>query len=70
VGYQGYYVATNLRLLPFPRLDLDNDASFYPYGTSQVFQPWGFERELFWAACYTLFGTARGCRCTSCSPRC
>jgi len=55
-GYQGYYVATNLRLLPFPRLDLDNDASFYPYGTSQVFQPWGFERELFWAACYTLFG--------------
>jgi hypothetical protein len=55
-GYQGYYVATNLRLLPFPRLDLDNDVSFYPYGTSQVFQPWGFERELFWAACYALFG--------------
>jgi hypothetical protein len=55
-SYQGYYVATNLRLLPVPHLDLDNDVSFYPYGTSQVFQPWGFERELFWAACYALLG--------------
>src|SRR5262249_25307648 len=55
-GYQGYYFYENLRLWPFPHLDLINNTTFYPYGTNQVFQPWGFEREYFVALCLALWG--------------
>src|SRR5919199_6772354 len=56
--YVGYYFGKNLSLLPLPHLDLLNNQTFYPYGTSQVFLDWGFERDYWYAACYTLFDGA------------
>src|SRR4051794_12979246 len=52
----GFYVAQNLHFRPLPQLSLSNDQAFYPYGTDQVFQPWGFERDLFFAGLFSLFG--------------
>ncbi len=43
----GYYFRHNLRFCPLPQLDLHNNQTFYPYGTSQVFHGWGFERDYF-----------------------
>jgi hypothetical protein len=54
--YTGFYFAKNLSLLPFPHLDLVNNQSFYPYGTSAVFQPWSIERDSLYAIFYSLFG--------------
>lgn len=54
--YTGFYVAKNFKWLPFPHLDLVNNQSFYPYGTNTVFQPWSFERDIFYAIFYSLFG--------------
>gem|GEM_PF-772668 len=53
---QGRYVARNLSFTPLPRLDLVNDQLFYPYGGSNVFQPWVLEMHLFTAAAERLFG--------------
>jgi hypothetical protein len=47
--YTGYYVARNLKLGYLPTLSLENNQVFYPYGTNSVFQPWGFERDCFYA---------------------
>ncbi|MDM9384506.1 hypothetical protein QUB80_27960 [Chlorogloeopsis sp. ULAP01] len=54
--YQGFYLFKNLSFLPFPHLNLVNNQAFYPYGTNNVFQPWSFEREIFYAILYSLFG--------------
>ena len=54
--YTGFYLAKNLQLSPFPQLDLINNQTFYPYGVNAVFQPWGTERDFFYAICYLLFG--------------
>jgi hypothetical protein len=55
-SYQGYYFLTHLRLWPFLKLDLFNDALLFPYGNDQVFQPWVIERDLFSALCLKWFG--------------
>ncbi|HMJ12517.1 MAG TPA: hypothetical protein VK524_13930 [Polyangiaceae bacterium] len=54
--YVGYYVAEHVTFAPWPRLSLVNDSALYPYGTSQVFQPWGFERDLWFALWFRLIG--------------
>jgi len=54
--YTGFYLAKNIHFLPFPSLDLVNNQSFYPYGVNAVFQPWGIERDFFYAIFYSLFG--------------
>jgi len=54
--YSGYYLAKNIHFSPFPQLNLVNNSSFYPYGVNNVFQPWGVERDIFYAAFYSLFG--------------
>jgi hypothetical protein len=55
--YTGFYFAKNFHFFPLPHLDLTNNQAFYPYGTNSVFQPWGIERDLFYAALYSLFQT-------------
>lgn len=54
--YAGYYLFKNISFWPWPRLDLLNNQTFYPYGTNQVFLPWGFERDYWYAFCYWLHG--------------
>ena len=56
--YVGYFFGKNLSLWPFPHLNLLNNQSFYPYGLTQVFLDWGFERDYWYALCYRLFGGA------------
>ncbi len=52
----GAYLAKNLHFVPWPHLDLTNDQGFFPYGVNHVFQPWGFERDGFFAVLFTSFG--------------
>ncbi len=55
--YMGFYLTKNLTFSPFPTLNLDNNQVFYPYGTSSVFQPWAFERDIFYAILSSFFGS-------------
>lgn len=55
--YNGFYFAKNLSFNPFPHLDLVNNQVFYPYGVNNVFNPWSFEADLFYALCYSFRGT-------------
>jgi hypothetical protein len=52
----GYYFARNLTFTPFPHLTLSSDATFFPYGTDVVFQPWSVERDWFYATLFTHVG--------------
>jgi hypothetical protein len=54
--YMGFYFAKNFHLDPLPKLDLQNDQTFYPYGINHVFQFWGMERDIFSAVLSSLFG--------------
>lgn len=54
--YTGFYLAKNFSLFPIPHLDLNNNQAFYPYGVNQVFQPWVFEMDFFFAILYSHFG--------------
>lgn len=54
--YAGFYLKNNISFIPFPHLDLVNNQVFYPYGTSNVFQPWSIERDIFYAILYSIFG--------------
>ncbi len=56
--YPGFFLAKNLTFTPFPKLDLLNNQSFYPYGTSSVFLVWSLEKDIFYAILYTLFGAS------------
>jgi hypothetical protein len=47
--YIGFYLTKNLSFSPFPTLSFENNQIFYPYGTNSVFQPWGLERDIFYA---------------------
>ncbi len=58
--YVGYYFGKNLTLWPFPHLNLDNNQTFYPYGTNQTFLDWGFERDYWYALCYWFNGNKPG----------
>ncbi len=58
--YAGYYLFKNLTLWPWPHLNLVNNQTFYPYGTNQVFLPWGFERDYWYALGYWLNGNWPG----------
>lgn len=37
-------------------MNIINNQVFYPYGVNTVFQTWGFERDIFYAFFYSLFG--------------
>lgn len=52
----GFYFSQNLKIFPFPTLNLINNQVFYPYGTNSVFQGWGNEKDIFYAILYLLFG--------------
>ncbi|WP_461097983.1 hypothetical protein [Spirosoma luteolum] len=54
--YVGYVFGKNLHLWPWPQLTLHNNQTFYPYGLTQVFLDWGFERDYWYALCYRLHG--------------
>lgn len=54
--YLGFYVSENFRWSPLPHLELETDQVFYPYGVNSVFQSWGLERDLLFAACLRAFG--------------
>jgi hypothetical protein len=54
--YNGFYFAKNLFFNPFPQLHLFHNQVFYPYGTNNVFNPWSFEADYFYALLYSLFG--------------
>ncbi|MGJ5673558.1 MAG: hypothetical protein ACR9NN_08115 [Nostochopsis sp.] len=54
--YAGFYLFKNISFDPFPHLNLVNNQVFYPYGTNSVFQPWGIERDIFYAVLYSFFG--------------
>ncbi|MBW4499008.1 MAG: hypothetical protein KME57_05395 [Scytonema hyalinum WJT4-NPBG1] len=54
--YAGFYLLKNLTFTPFPHLNLVNNQVFYPYGTNSVFQPWGIERDIFYAGFEFFFG--------------
>ena len=58
--YVGYYFWKNGTLWPFPHLNLNNNQTFYPYGTNQTFLDWGFERDYWYAFCYWLNGNRPG----------
>ncbi len=54
--YVGFYLAKNIKFTPLLQLNLVNNQVGYPYGTNSVFQPWGFERDIFYAIAYSFFG--------------
>jgi hypothetical protein len=54
--YTGFYLRQNLRFTPWPQLNLITNKSFYPYGVNAVFQPWGIERDYFYAIFSKLLG--------------
>ncbi|PZV13474.1 MAG: hypothetical protein DCF22_10660 [Leptolyngbya sp.] len=54
--YNGFYFVKNLFFNPFPQLHLLHNQVFYPYGTNNVFNPWSFEANYFYALLYSFFG--------------
>jgi len=54
--YMGYYLAQNLRFVPWPQVALQTNQAFYPYGVNSVFQGWGLERDLIYALLYSTLG--------------
>jgi hypothetical protein len=54
--FLGFYLWKNVSFRPLPHLDLVNDQAFFPYGVDNVFQPWGLERDGFFALCFSHFG--------------
>jgi hypothetical protein len=52
----GYYFSQHVRLGWLPHLELWNDDAFFPYGVNNVFQPWAFERDGFFAVAFSLLG--------------
>ncbi len=54
--YNGFYFAKNLYFNPFPQLNLIHNQVFYPYGVNNVFNPWSFEADYFYALFYSRFG--------------
>jgi hypothetical protein len=52
----GYYLGHNITFTPLPHLRLSTNETFFPYGTDVVFQPWGLERDWFYAIFFTHLG--------------
>ncbi|MEA5506707.1 hypothetical protein VB735_27125 [Halotia wernerae UHCC 0503] len=52
--YLGFYLTKNLSFSPLPILSFENNQVFYPYGTNSVFQPWGLERDIFYAILHSF----------------
>ena len=55
--FSGYFMTNHLEFSPFPTMNFESDRTFYPYGTSAVFQSWGLERDYVVAAFLKAFGT-------------
>ncbi|MFW6224706.1 MAG: hypothetical protein ACOC4B_00390 [Bacteroidota bacterium] len=54
--YAGFYFTNNISFKPIPHLSLINNQVGYPYGANNVFQPWGLERDLFYALFHSIVG--------------
>src|SRR4051812_35854772 len=55
--YIGYYFSLNFSFNPLPALNLENNQVLYPYGANSVFQPWGFERDIYYSVMSYFFET-------------
>ncbi len=54
--YVGFYLSQNIHFDPFPHLNLQQNQTFYPFGTTQVFADWSLESDYWFAFFYTHFG--------------
>ena len=54
--YVGYFLATNLKFDIFPHLELFQNQTFYPFGTTQAFSDWSLESNYWFAFFYTYWG--------------
>src|SRR5580693_1515069 len=54
--YLGYYVSRHIRYTPLPSLEMSTDEVLFPYGATNVLQPWGLERDGFFAILFSLAG--------------
>ena len=54
--YVGFYLAENIHFDPFPQLILNQNDTFYPFGTTQVFADWSLESNYWFAVFYKNFG--------------
>ncbi len=54
--YVGYYLAENLHFDIFPQIALQQNQTFYPYGTTQAFADWSLESNYWFAFFYKIWG--------------
>lgn len=54
--YVGYYFSQHISFIPFPSLEFNNNQTFYPFGTTQVFSDWSLESNYWYAFFYNNFG--------------
>jgi hypothetical protein len=54
--YIGYYASHHIRFRPLPYLVMSTDEVLFPYGGSNLLQPWGFERDGFFGLLFSLAG--------------
>ncbi|MBA4850144.1 hypothetical protein [Emticicia sp. BO119] len=54
--YVGFYLAENLHFDIFPQVALQQNQTFYPFGTTQAFSDWSLESNYWFAFFYKIFG--------------
>lgn len=54
--YVGYFLAENLSFKGFPQLALQQNQTFYPFGTTQAFSDWSLESNYWFAFFYKIWG--------------
>lgn len=54
--YLGYYVSRHIQFRPLPYLEMSTDDILFPYGGTNLLQPWGLERDGFFALLFSLAG--------------
>lgn len=54
--YVGYYLAENLHFNVFPQITLQQNQTFYPFGTTQAFSDWSLESNYWFAFFYKIRG--------------
>jgi hypothetical protein len=54
--YVGYFLAENIHFDIFPQIELQQNQTFYPFGTTQAFSDWSLESNYWFALLYKIFG--------------
>jgi len=54
--YVGYFLAKNIHFDVFPQITLQQNQTFYPYGTTQAFADWSLESNYWFAFFYKNWG--------------